>query len=295
MKLMLGAKEHCLLFVTPIFAGFAMTALPSKAATFASSRGFLETEFSQNSLVTETATNTNALTNAGSNSSVTAEALADATFVSDSSVPLSCVSGSLRTPAACNVSLSQAEGKGNTYFGLGQSDSKVIGNFSVKAGDVLSFDFLTGLSLEKATDNLDSEYASASGKVGFQLYDDKSNTLLNSFKISGNLNPAGSNFLLNYQGNKSLTFNQIATSINTTSGGNQEIQTLVRGSYSRNFNSQTEPILIGNQTNKVSVGEPQSSTVRVPEPSSTLAFLLFGLGCMGVKAKKKASQANSNL
>ena len=275
-------------YLTTLIAGSTVVALPTQAATLAFSKGIVAIEFEQTPSEIEVNTDTKTTAISGSDSSIAiAEANADANFSGELSSDISCAFGNLITPTDCDLSASQAgnlssslaQGAGDNYFGLAQSEAQVVGNFFLGANEEFSFDFLTSLELETASDNLNSERARAWGEVSFELYDSSNETLIDSFSISGQLNTLGGNdFLKVSPASQYITFEN---TVETDFEGNEEFaQAVVEGTYSRAFDSPMEIMLRETKNNKVKVQA-------TPESSSQFAILVFGLA--GIVLTKKVS------
>ena len=275
-------------YLTTLIAGSTVVALPTQAATFALSEGIVAIEIEQTPSEIEVDTDTKTTAFSGSDSSIAiAEANADANFSSEPSSDISCAFGSLITPTDCDSSASQAgnlssslaQGAGDNYFGLAQSEAQVIGNFFLDANKAFSFDFLTSLYLETASDNLNSERARAWGEVSFELYDSSNEALIDSFSISGQLNTLGGNdFLTISPKSEFITFEN---TVETDFEGNEEFaRAVVEGTYSRAFDSAMQIMLLETKNNKVKVQT-------TPESSGQFAILVFGLA--GIVLTKKVS------
>ena len=275
-------------YLTTLIAGSTVVALPTQAATLAVSEGIVAIEFEQTPSEVEVDTDTKTTAVSGSDfSRAIAEANADANFSGEPSSDISCAFGNLITPTDCdssasqagNLSFSLAQGEGGNYFGLAQSEAKVIGNFYLDANEAFSFDFLTSLYLETASDNLNSERARAWGEVSFELYDSNSEALIDSFAISGRLNTLGGNdFLTVSPASEYITFED---TVDTDFEGNEEFaQAFVEGRYSRAFDSPMQLMLLETKQNKVKVQT-------TPESRNHFALLILGLaGVVLIKPKR---------
>ena len=285
----LGLAKRFLLLVTPILTGSALAQLalgiaasPSLAATIAFSKATEEIDnFSHNPLDVSTLTDTYTNTIATSGQ-VIAEADAEADFLTNPSKP----------PYAYSSSFSTANGEGSNYSGVAQSLAEVIGyNFLVGNGETFSLDFKAILDLETSIDNPASEGASADGNLSLQLYDstNRDNWIyLDSFTLSGNLTTLGDGDSLDYYKSASITFNPSGSSFDNSFGGTQEFaDASVQGSFSRTFDSSTYLTLVEVKTNQ--------ATVQVPEPSSTLGLLFFGLIGVGYRVRRKHLERSQNL
>ncbi|MEA5597865.1 hypothetical protein [Rivularia sp. UHCC 0363] len=252
------------LIAAPILATSVLSISPSRAATFASSSSELEFKnFSQTSSSVGTFTDTNALV-FGESGIAQATAEANAIF--------------LQSPAfASNSNLSEAFGENQAYLAFADSQSKIIGNFDIKAGTSFSFDFTADLKLATSIDNPSAENARASGDIFFFLLDVDNNSVLDFFNIAGNLNTEGDNDFVGLEASSNVNLNQ--QSVNPNIGGLKEsLQASVAGSFNRNFANQTNLALIEFKRNRV--------LVKAPEPSANLALLLSS-GVIGVMIKRR--------
>lgn len=274
MEKNLGFAKSVVLFVTPLVASSMIAISPSWGATFASSEarvnidGFSHVPLGINTL---TDTQTEAIT---TNGEVVAEANASANFIA-----------SLFQTEAENLSFSQANGEGKSYFGLAQSQAGIIGyNFFVEAGETFSFDFQAFLDIETSIDISQSESASANGEIFFQLYDSSNITNwqpLESLTIYGSLITPGKGDLLSSKKSQNFTYNPSETAFQTSFGGKQEsAEASVTGSFSRLFNNSTYLTLVEIKTNQANV-----NAIPVPESSNMLALLLFGLSSFGYRVR----------
>lgn len=249
-------------------AVLTMTATSSHAATLASSQATLEfNNFSTNSLDIQTLTEANTSAIAESGSSTIANSQAEAYFIDE-------------LASSFNSSLSQAAGEGRNYLGLAESQTEVIGNFFVEAGQTFSFDFTANFDLNTSIDDPSFENANASGDLAFFLVDThQPSNIYDYFVISGNLTTPGNDDFLNSQSSEHLVFN--VNSSQTDFAGTQEFAlTAVEGLLERDFEQPTSITLIQSTAN--------SASVPVPESESTFGLLLF-LGFMGARyrASKK--------
>jgi hypothetical protein len=265
MKLALKTTQKMLLLTTPTVASLAIAALPSQAATFASSEGFSIFNFSQSPVGAVTDAGTNTIASGGS---VTAVAKVDAE-VTD--VP----------PIAFNSFLSTASGTGKNYFGLAQTFAAVNGqpsavvNFLVGAGNSFSFNFLGGLNLATQIDTPSSESARATGSINFALFDttDTANPVgLALFNLSGQLNTPGGGDFLTLQKTANISLDPDGTSITSAFGGLQEFGTAgFQGSFSSgSFDKDTLLTFVEIKKGEVRVKE-------VPEPSAAGGIALVAL------------------
>lgn len=265
------------LCLTPLVTGSVLAASPTLAATLASSEARVNIgNFSHNPFDVSAITNTNTHTVA-IQGKVTADANAEAVFPFNPSLP---------EKPAFNTSSSQADGAGLGYFGLAQSHAALIGyNFVVEGNNNFSFDFQAFLDLNTSIDDFSFEHANADGGVSLQLYDttDFNNwLLLDTFSLDGRLATLGNRDFLDYDKTNNITFDPSKTSFASSFGGTKEsANASVVGKYSRHFNRFTSLTLIEAKGNQVAV------KAKVPEPSSLMGLLLFGLGGISYGLKKK--------
>lgn len=264
-------SEGWLVLITPLVTSWNLATLPSHAATLSYAEAVVTVDnFSHipTDTTTLTVTNTRAIAR---NGAVISESLASAYFNN-------------LLPFAENLSVSQAAGTGNIYWGMAQSVAAIVGyNFSIGKGETFSFDFHTALGLLTGVD-YPNEYASAMGNIIFQLYNSTNPThwkLLDSFQLSGNLTALGTNRYLSYSNISSIKFHPNQTYLNTDFTGNQGFAFAdINGYYSRNFHKFTQLTLVEFQ-------EIQTEVETVPEPVNILGSLCFGLVCFGRKIKDK--------
>lgn len=266
MKQYINFSKRLLLLATSAIATSMLAALPSQAATFASSQGLFDfTKFSTSPTETSSIIDAEPLAVGIGNSIVTAFADPKATFI-------------VSPPTASNSSLSQAGGKGtDSYLGLAKSQATIIGKFDVNAGTNFSFDFLGNLSLTTSIGNVPSEKARAFGDISFALLDSSNESILDFFTITGNLTTEGDEDFIDTKKSDNVTFTDTGSNFNF--GGKQEsITASFGGSLQRYFPNQTNLTLIEVKRNQASVA--------VPEPSANIAFI-FVAGVIGVGLKWK--------
>jgi len=278
MKLNLKLAQRLFLLATPLLTGSVCAASPSMAATFAYSEGaaYLD-NFSHNPESVAAIADTYAYTQLINRGAVNTNANAFAAFIPNSDASQT---------VALNSSVSTANGEGLTYLGIAKSSATVIGyDFLVGAGESFSFDFQALLNLETSIDNPPNESANADGSVSFQVFDstDAENwNLLDFFTVSGKLTTLGNEDFLQVDNSASVAIDPNNSSFDRSFGGTQESTTgYVTGRYSRAFDTLTKLTLIEAKKNNVSV--------KVPESSNLLGLILFGLICLGYKAKRLAS------
>jgi hypothetical protein len=251
-----------------VFATLTVTSSPSIAATFASSsaNAFLHS-FSHAPLSIETLTDTETFTFASSGS-VNADANSDALFINQ--IPFTF---------ARNDSLAKASGYGQKYLGIADSEAAVIGrHFLIPAGSTFSFDFLSLLQLNTSIDNPPGEAAIAEGNISFFLFDDSTQKPIDFFILSGLLETAGNDDF--FEVKASDGFNFLLDYSEQEFGGNQEFITAeYLGEFSRYFSEDTSLTLVEVKTNAV--------LVKAPEPSSFVAFFIFGVTGVALKKRKQ--------
>jgi hypothetical protein len=225
--------------------------------------------FSQSPQSTNSSTSTNTSASAP-NPLDAANALssAEATFVSAPST------------TALNDSVSLAVGQGNTYSGLAQSQAQNLGTFDIGANQSLSFNFESSLFLRAIADNPSLESANSTGNLSFIVSDSTSQNIYGVFGLSGNLATENNSDFLNLQGDNVTLAS--APSLQSLVGGNQELaQASVNGSFNYFF---TQPTAV---TLSVFTGN-QASVQAIPENANPIAFVLFGLMGIALKAWKQS-------
>jgi hypothetical protein len=252
----------------PILATLTVTSSPSVAATFASSSAdvFIN-NFSHAPGSVGTLTDGDVFTVSTENGSVNAIADFDAFF-------------SQNNPFAFNSSFAQAEGNGIEYLGTAYSEATVIGrNFFVEAGSSFSFDFLSSLELETSIERPPGENAIAEGNISFFIFDQSTDSLLDSFILSGRLEAVDSDDFLIAQASDNFHF--LLDYSEQEFGGNQEFITAnYLGEFSRDFDEDTYLTLVEVKTNY--------AMVKAPEPSSFVAFFIFGLTGVALRKRKQS-------
>ncbi len=269
---------NILIFKTaPILIGTVLVSSPSLAASFASSESKVTIDnFSKNPDIAGVESKAEPFVS-GNGSETDADAFAEANFVS---VPAN----------ADNFSKSVVEGTGNSFFALAQSTATVIGNFSILPGETFSFDFLVDFNLETSIDSL-NESADAGGDVSFFIFEivgEDTPILLDSFTVSGNLETAGDNDFFDYTQNiDGNNFTIIDDSVDHSfSFGSLEeyVSASFDGSYQITFddNQIIDILLVEVKTNYAQVS--------APEPSTTIAFLLFSAVGVGTRLKSRINR-----
>ncbi|MFB2980910.1 PEP-CTERM sorting domain-containing protein [Microseira sp. BLCC-F43] len=283
MQINQGLTKCLVLFVAPL-AGLSVSTSASLAATLASSEARVTIDnFSHNpsSIATLTDAKTVAIS---TNGQVNADANSSANFIADTFFPLT---------QANNSSLSKTNGQGREYFGLAQSFAQVIGYDFVVPGGTFSLDFESFLDLNTSIDFPQFESANAAGMISFLLFDSQTESLLDFFTLSANLETPGQSDFLYYDNSSHISFKQ-ETSFSESFGGKKESATAsVKGQYSRNFDSLTYLTLVEIKTN-------QANVKATPESSSIVALLFFcligvGYGIRSQASGSKSIQADGNL
>ncbi len=253
MKFKLNLTQRLLLCLTPLVTGSVFTALPSFAATLASSQAEVNfSNFSHNPLTIETQKSPNTI-DSNHNGQVVAESNAEAMFSIDPSNP----SGT----RSFSSSSSRVEGNASDYSQNAQSSSRLEGyTFQVGAGETFSFDFQGLLSLNTSVD-YEPETAHAFGTIAFQLYDNTDSTqppiLLDFFTISAGLNSANTSDFLDTFKSSSVIINPNGTNSTTQFGGNQEAANIqFTGRISRFFERTTTLFLKQFESNEAGASCP---------------------------------------
>lgn len=253
-----------------------MWVLPSQAASIAFSQISTElNNFSHAPDTTQTFTDTTTLAIALTNSSSSSLAQAEANFFVEPTLTISEI-------------LSSATGEGSDYFSSAQSKAQIIGDFTIDASEIFSFDFQAAVNALTLTDNLSSiESASASGNLSFLLVDTLNPSLVyDSLLLAFSLNLPISNNSLSLQTSDNFSVENSTLSSNSDPTRNIT-SALLQGSFSHQFENSTNITLIQDKNNQGSVA--------VPEPEALLGSLFF-VGLIGIKYKhqKKPSYLRKN-
>lgn len=257
MKSAFGVAQKLCLWVAPIAATSAFLTVPSQAATFASSSSeviFGNFSHSPDRFSTFTDTQTTAIENS-SMGQVVAEADANADFIVD---------------AGANFVIGETEGSGFDYEGDAFGIAEVASFFSVGSRETFSFDFLSFTELASSIDNAAFETASAASSIQFELFDNTSGSLLDTFGILAQVSSAGkANIEVAYSPNVN-----ILPLLEETSNQRQNSFAVAAfaGNYSRQFDAPTQLKLVETKTNRVS-----ASAEPVPEPSEIAGTAVIGL------------------
>ncbi len=273
-----------ILKIAPILIGTVLVSSPSLAASFASSESKVTIDnFSKNpdGVVEIESTAESFSINGGETN---ADALAEANFVS---VPAN----------AYNFSKSVVEGTGNSFFALAESTATVIGNFSILPEEKFSFDFEVYFKLKTSINSL-NESANAGGDVSFFIFEiigEDTPILLDSFTVSGNLQTAGDNDFFDYtqniDGNNFTIIDDDDSVDHSFSFGSLEeyVSAFFDGSYEITFDS--------NQIINILLLEVKRNYAQVsaPEPSTTIAFLLFSAVGVSTRFKSRINRTLSKM
>jgi hypothetical protein len=257
----LERKTQVLLILTPWIAISAIASSPALAATFASSEGFLEfSDFNYHPYSTDSFAGTNSL----------ALIKADATVASISYASAHLSNHPYYVPFGGLFSSGLTLGTGHDYLGISQGQAQIMGSFLIEKPDHFKFNFAGFLNSITVVDFPEKEFAKSSGTLAFALLDtthqDQIN-LLDYFILSGQ----SSNIL-----DKNFTGYHYSDSIQASflnAGGMNLTHSLAHlsfsGELSRYFDSPTHLTLIAINA--------QEAQVKVPEPNSIVALVLFGL------------------
>lgn len=224
MELALGLFKRLLLLTVPIATTSIIVSPAGHAATFSFSRSITTLDrFSSPGFNLDTSTQTNTLAIASDSGSVVAVARAVAR---------------LTPKAGSNLSISQANGDGAGYLGVAESRARVVGNFLVDANQRFSFNFFSQLALITAIDDPQLEEAVSFANIQYNLFDNSTGDLLDSFGLFGQLSSSDT-FSLPVL-SLSDFLRPTSALISFDSDGNQSIVLAqLAGSYSRTFNSLT--------------------------------------------------------
>ncbi len=243
--------RSCLLVIAPMVTTAAIAVSPTQAATFASSRlDATVNNFSQDIDSTATDANTQALAQ-GFSADTNVFAVGDAQ------------SAVLQQQGQfVNFSFGQSGGTSGQYFGSATSFASALGQFLIPNGEAFSFDFNAVLGLQAAADNLQLETATATGNIVFRLIDNRTQTLLDVFGISGQ-STAQLGTTFNFFGvNGNVNANPSARLFPDGSA-----VALLTGTYSRTFGAGADLTLEEVKVNQVEV-------TSVPEPSGIGGIML---------------------
>jgi hypothetical protein len=239
MKFNLKLTQQLFFCLTPLVTGSVFMALPSYAATLATSETRAHfSNFSHNPLLVETTTNPTQLETTNNNQ-VTTQAQARAAFDRNLSNP--------SQTTAFTTSSSTVQGNGIGYAENIDSSAVALGYyFQVAAGQTFSFDFNGLLDLATSTD-VATETANSYGTVVFQVYDYTDSTqspvLLDFFTAEGSLNSLDNSDFLTLTNSNYINLGP-TSSTSRSFGGNQETaRTSFQGRFSRFFD-QTRTLIL---------------------------------------------------
>lgn len=276
MKQYLGFVKRFSLLFTPLVATSVLFTSPSQAATFAFSDGDLSFTNFSGVLFTEFDSDNN-----GETEGIT---LGKDDFVGLQNHPV--VETKTFPPQAFTDVVSSVSGEGRNYTGFVKSDSAIVGNFDIAAGQTFAFDFSSFLNLGTKIDAPPAENAQANGDIAFSLFDTSdiseqalpnfiANLLDNPsginrnpfsfFSIVGNVSTLGDDSIIS-QNSQDIALIDNLKSVN--SGGNEEFaKASFAGSFQRYFGNPANVTLIATRRSQ--------ARVKAPEPSTSLALLLF--------------------
>ncbi|MGL4501112.1 MAG: hypothetical protein ACRCU2_18725, partial [Planktothrix sp.] len=182
------ATMKLFIIATPVIALLSSVS-PGLAGTFAKAKTeTLIYNFSQvpTSISTFTDTQTTALAWKGT---VFSEANASAYF------DVNCLEPDYCFPLANNGSQAITLGEGHEYLGLAQSQAAAIGyQFEIAENQEFSFDFISILNLETQKSQ-QQEATQAANYIGFYLFKNSTNSLLDFFSLNSSLNSSNKNDL----------------------------------------------------------------------------------------------------
>jgi PEP-CTERM putative exosortase interaction domain len=177
-----------------------------------------------------------------------------------------------------NSSQAKTQGEGKEYLGLAQSQAAAIGyQFKIAENQEFAFDFFSALNLETQK-SLQQESTQAENSIAFYLFEDSTNNLLDFFSLNSSLNSFNEHNL-SIQNSKGFQLSPLTTTNHEKNQASAEI--LLSGLYSRQFSQGQNLTLITYQTS--------STKVKVPEPSTALSLLIFGVLGTVLGLKKRPS------
>jgi hypothetical protein len=288
MKLYLQFIKRFLV-ASPLLASSAFFSTPVQAATFALSQGELKfTNFNEEFAAIERLNEGNTFGFAnGGEVNQTNRAVTD--FIP--------------SPATASTSaLSLAFGLNKDYFGLAQTEAKIVGNFDVDAGQSFIFDFTAALYLRTAIEEAPAENARASGDISFLLLDTTnvaqvnlsefiknlftdtrlvSKITLDFFALNGSLNTFANNDYLENENSPNVTLTKLFKDFDFE-GKEEFASALVAGSLQRSFSSKTNLTLLAIRESEARVSAPEP----IINPAS---LLLLGLVAIAAKIKSKVA------
>lgn len=256
MKLALTVGRQALLIAVPVVSSWAVISVPAQADT-SSSSVFNTTvdEFSQPAFDLDSLTDSDTFTFAIGSGLVNANADAKANVLSTS---------------WSGFSSAKTDGTGFSYEGLAVGQSSLLGTFLVHPGQAFSFNFSSQLDLAAEITKPLVEFAAAFGEIRFELYDDATDQLVDSFGLFGLLTPTTSASPFKIQTSDYVTLTNGSNSF-TSSSNSASASSTFSGVYNRTFDGSLNLRLESFQAN--------ASTVEaVPEPDyivSSIALLLM--------------------
>ena len=149
-----------------------------------------------------------------------------------------------------------AVGEDGAFNVKSKSETKVVANFEVSAGQTLSFDFTSDLDLEaKEIENPDAEYSKAKSKTTFVVLDisnDVANpTLLDFFGLNGNLISSEEKGNLKSGSSGNISFTSFGDTDVDGDNGIDSVTGFATGSYQRTFSSDTQLAIVELNTSLV--------------------------------------------
>lgn len=261
------------LFTTSIISYFFVTNLPAKAATFSFSEPILViNNFSVSPQNPSVESHSITVTSSRDELDLAkAKAEVNTTFQADSD------------SAFLNTNLfSDAYGAENRFFGLGESSSLAVGKFAIDAGHILSFNFVTALTIFNQVDSPLEGSASGFSSVNFLVKDDYDNSVLADFTAIGSVNTnvkdnVNEDFILVDSNNVSFAgskYEDFAEQIELA-------ELFVQGSFAQSFpqatNVRLEVAVLSRSCVQASI--TKDPCTKVPESDSTITLIF---GCLGL-------------
>lgn len=271
LKQFVFSKTFLSLVTASLLAEVAITIwnIPSQAATLSFSQISTQlNNFSHQPDRTQTFTDTKTLAISSPNSSSFAIAQAEADFFVEPTL-------------ATNSILSSVIGKGSNFFGSAQSEAQVIGSFTIKPSDVLSFDFFASADSFTWKDDA-KEVVNTSGELSLLIVDTiNQNIIYDSFSMKFDTQTSSATNSLNLQNSPNFSIKHRYLSNNFTQSESSSINTIsasVTASFNYQFETATTIALKEYKKNQV--------TVQVPEAETLLGSICF-LVLTGIKYKNK--------
>ena len=196
--------------------------------------------YSQNAEASLTSADIDILVNGGV---ATAISKADATFIQDPTfTELFVENTAIGEDGAFDVNI--------------QSETKVIANFDIAAGETFSFDFTADLDLTATEiENPDAEYSKANLQTTFLIVDISNGVenakLVDYFGFNGNLVSSQQTGTLKTGSSGNVTFTSFGDTDIDGDNGTDYVNGFVTGNYERTFNSDTQLAVIEMNTSTV--------------------------------------------